>query len=482
MSDIIQSALNRYQSYLSAEDFSKLIEVSSQDAPLAIRANLLKNANPQQNLLKWQNKYGWRTDSVPFWQYAVQILQAEIAPSQTIEHQFGYYYIQDAASTLPVALFDPIDKNHLVLDMAASPGGKTTQLIDRSLDRAFIIANDSSASRLSALRVVIQNWGMANGMISNYAAEKIGDWFPNTFDRILLDAPCSMESLRVSKSHPYRYISISERERLYSRQLELLISALKACKVGGEIVYSTCTMAPEENESVINALLTRYPNVVTISRIENQNPNSQGLSHFEEQIYHPDIRHALRVWPHLYATNGFFACKLQKTDEIETAGICPPKRAFSQTGLSFLKSDDLNFVLEELNIRFGFESKLLEDFEIYQRDNQLFIIPKAYLEHFPTLPFNALGLPLGKRIKTAFEPSFEFVMRFGMTFQRNVWHIPADLQIPWLQGRDLHSVNLSPNCSYGIVAVKTEDNILIGAGKWSAQRLRNLLPHRYLIH
>ncbi len=94
-----------------------------------------------------------------FCQYAVQILQAEIAPSQTIEHQFGYYYIQDAASTLPVALFNPINKNHLVLDIAASPGGKTTQLIDRSLDRAFIIANDSSASRLSALRVVSQNWG-----------------------------------------------------------------------------------------------------------------------------------------------------------------------------------------------------------------------------------------------------------------------------------------------------------------------------------
>ena len=73
-------------------------------------------------------------------------------------------------------------------------------------------------------------------------------------------------------------------------------------------------------------------------------------------------------------------------------------------------------------------------------------------------------------------------MRFGMSFHQNVWHIPADLQIPWLQGRDLHSVNLSPKCSYGVVAVKTEDNILIGAGKWSAQRLRNLLPHRYLIH
>ncbi len=144
--------------------------------------------------------------------------------------------------------------------------------------------------------------------------KKIGEWFPSTFDRILLDAPCSMESLRVSKSHPpYRDISLSERERLSSRQLELLVSALKACKVGGgKLFIPHALWPPEENESVINALLSRYPNAVTISRIENQNPNSQGLSHFEEQIYHPDIRHALRVWPHLYATNGFFCMQVAK--------------------------------------------------------------------------------------------------------------------------------------------------------------------------
>lgn len=381
---------------------------------------------------------------------------------------------------LPVSLFNAIEKSHLVLDMAASPGGKTTQIIDRSQDKAFIIANDSSASRLSALRVVTQGWGMTNGMISNYAGEKLGDWFPNTFDHILLDAPCSMESLRVSESHPFRDISASERERLSSRQLALLISALKATKVGGEIVYSTCTMAPEENEAVVNALLEIYPNAVTLARIENQNPKSEGLTHFEGQNYSAELRKSLRVWPHLYATNGFFAVKLQKTNRVETNDLQIPQRAFTQTGLTPIKQKEQDNILEQLQQRFGIEAQLFEDFEIHQRENQLYLIPIAYLRHFQTLPYNTLGLALGKMIKTTLEPSFEFVMRFGSHFKHNVWTLPPEYQKTWFQSHDLRGLELPPTCSPGIIAIKNENNILIGAAKWSAQRLRNLLPHRYL--
>lgn len=480
MSQVIYDALKRYQAYLSAEDFALLLENATRNAAIAVRANLLKNPDPLKNLANWQRAYGWKTEAVPFWHHALQVLEAETPPSQTIEHQFYYYYIQDAASMLPVSLFSPIEENHLVLDMAASPGGKTTQIVDRSQDKAFIIANDSSASRLSALRVVTQGWGMSNGMISNYAGEKLGDWFPNTFDRILLDAPCSMESLRVSESHPFRDISASERDRLATRQLALLISALRATKTGGEIVYSTCTMAPEENEAVVNALLEMYPHAVTVAKIDGQNPRSEGLTHFEGQDYNTELRKSLRVWPHLYATNGFFAVKLLKTGRVETNDLQIPQRAFAQTGLTPLKHKEQNSVLEQIQNCCGIEPQIFEAFEIHQRENQLFLVPMAYLQHFQTLPYNTLGLVLGKMIKNTLEPSFEFVMRYGSYFRRNTWLIPSDYQKTWLQGHDLRGLNLPPNCSPGIIAVKNENNVLIGAGKWSAQRLRNLLPHRYL--
>lgn len=480
MSQVIHSALHRYKPYISNEDFEALLAASTQNAALAVRVNLLKNEHPHTVIQDWQSRYGWQTEAVPFWEFGMQVSNAQTPISQTIEHRFAYYYIQDAASMLPVALFSPMSAGQLLLDMAASPGGKTTQIIDRSQDKAFVIANDSSASRLSALRVVSQSWGMSNGMIANYAGEKLGDWFPETFDRILLDAPCSMESLRVSESHPFRDISTSERDRLASRQVALLISALKAAKIGGEVVYSTCTMAPEENEAVVNAILSLYPQSVSIAEPLIQNPHSKGLTHFQDLEFHHSLQNTMRVWPHLYATNGFFASKLIKTSQIETNKLAIPQRDFSQTGLFRLKEKETAILFKQIFDRFGLTASQFNEFEIYQRESQLFLIPKAYLQHFQTLPYNTLGLPLGKLIKGQLEPGFEFVMRFGDQFENNVWQMPPELQDTWLQGHDLRNLALPANCEPGILAIKNENDVLIGAGKWSAQRLRNLLPHRYL--
>ena len=477
---MIHEALKRYEPYLSPEDFQKLLDTSEENAPVSVRVNLLKNPSPENSLQDWQDRYGWKTEPVAFWKHAVQIIGADTPPSQTIEHRFGYAYIQDAASMLPVALFSPIQEGELILDMAASPGGKTTHLIDRSLEKAFILANDSSASRLSALRVVTQSWGMANGAISNFAGEKLGDWFAESFDKILLDAPCSMESLRVSESHPFRDISASERERLASRQLALLVSALKATKVGGELVYSTCTMAPEEDEALIDALLKRYPNAVKIAKIEGQNPDSFGFTSFEGQSFDPSLQNSLRIWPHLYETNGFFAAKLFKTDSTESTPSQKPQRPFSSTGLDILNAKARQAILSQLQERYGLDESHLEAFEFGQRVNHLQLIPKAYLAHFETLPYHALGLPLGKLIKNALEPGFEFVSRFGMHFKQNCWKMPAYHLENWLKGHDLRGLPCPPECSPGVIAIKDENEIIVGAGKWSAERLRNLLPHRFL--
>ena len=98
---------------------------------------------------------------------------------------------------MPVELFNFDDvKNPLILDMAASPGGKTTHLVSRSADQGLVIANDSSRDRITALRLVMQSWGAVNIAATQYPGEKYGAWFPETFDRVLLDAPCSMQGLR----------------------------------------------------------------------------------------------------------------------------------------------------------------------------------------------------------------------------------------------------------------------------------------------
>ena len=128
-----------------------------------------------------------------------QVIQAETPISATPEHRLGFYYIQDAASMLPAELFDLSGTSApLILDLAASPGGKTTHITARTGDRGLVIANDSSPDRITALRIVLSTWGSINNAITHFPGEKFGTWFPETFDYVLLDAPCSMQGIRTT--------------------------------------------------------------------------------------------------------------------------------------------------------------------------------------------------------------------------------------------------------------------------------------------
>lgn len=479
MGDIFE----RYRAYLSAEDYERLLETSQLEAPSAVRANLLKTHDSAKLLKRCSENYGWQTRALSYSEAAYQVLSSQTVPSQTREHRLGYFYIQDAASILPVSLFDPPAPGSLLLDMAASPGGKSTQMIDLAQDRNFLFANDSSASRLSALRTVLQTWGSNNHMIAKFAGEMMGDWFPNRFDRVLIDAPCSMESLRISASHPHRPISVDERARLALRQTSLLASAIRACKVGGEVVYSTCTMAPEEDEAVLDDILAQFHGIVAVDPEASQKMGLRGLASFEGQSYHPDVTHALRVWPFQLQTNGFFAVKLRKLADHPDDKKEHPARPFSATGLKELSNKERASLFSQIQDLYGFD--LLREIEIskivtFQRADQLFLIPLAYLQNFATLPYYALGMPLGRWMKERVDLSAEFVLRYGQVFSYNVWTLSEALSASWLKGNDIRGLNPMELRLGTIVALRDEEGRNLGAGKYSRDRIRNLLPNRHI--
>jgi 16S rRNA (cytosine1407-C5)-methyltransferase len=234
-----ERVLQRYQLLLPANDYAQLRAEIERPLFPALRANPLK-VDPGTALKDWAERYHWESIPVPFCPTGIQVKDSEKPISQTIEHRLGYYYIQDAASMLPVELFDfPVQgpgatsTSPLILDLAASPGGKTTHLASRTGDSGLIIANDASQSRITALRLVLHNWGAVNCAITHFPGEMYGSWYPETFDRVLLDAPCSMESLRSSESHPFRPITPTERSSLAQRQERLLESAIQSTKIGG---------------------------------------------------------------------------------------------------------------------------------------------------------------------------------------------------------------------------------------------------------
>jgi len=481
--ELLSSSLERYRPYLSETEFNALLNEISKPLSIAIRANCLKT-EPDTIIQQWLKWYGWEIKDIPYYPYGWQIKNADRSISQTIEHRLGSYYIQDAASMLPVSMFD-FSNSHdkLILDMAASPGGKTTQIIDLTKDNNFVIANDSSSSRIQALRVVLENWGASNIMATNIAGEKFGDWFPEAFDYILLDAPCSMENLRPTASHSIRPTTENERSRLSMRQMNLLLSAYKALKPNGQLIYATCSLAPEEDEFVLEALLNEHTTTCGIQKVTKLDLNAPGLEKFGNKIFHESIQNSFRLWPHILSTSGFFAAKISKSDSSITKQETLPDRPLSSSGLTKLKSEDLQKLLTWVEINYGFslDNVLQElELELFTKKDTFYLIPVKYLDQFNGFPFSMLGMKLGKYSGDNFMLSHEFISRFGSTFENGIMTIDDEYLDHWMQGRDIRSLSDKTQQMGTMVVVKDSRSRILGGGKILSDRIRNLLPQRYV--
>jgi 16S rRNA (cytosine1407-C5)-methyltransferase len=478
---IHQQVLSRYQNLLSPDQFKALINELSNPLPQAIRVNTLKSS-PGEALSDWSARYHWETKAIPFCQTGCQILSASEPISQTIEHRLGYYYIQDAASMLPVELFN-LDghKEPLILDMAASPGGKTTHIINRTGDKGLIIANDASISRLPALHRVLNNWGAVNTAITCFQGEKFGAWFPESFDRVLLDAPCSMENLRSSASHPMRSITYRERQGLVQRQVRLLTSALQAVRIGGEVVYSTCTLAPEEDEAVLDQLVRTFPGAFTIANLTTRFPEftAHALPEDETRQFDPSVTQALRLWPHIMGTSGFFSALLVKTTQIESFQQPSPQKNLDDSGIRRLAVRDCIQVNDSLRKQYGFDLESIlthQRLSLWHRGNQVLAVPELFYDNFTNLPFYSLGMLIGEKSGSLFIPSHEFTARFIAMFTNGRIVLPDDDLPAWLAGLDIKPAPTSLPNPRALVVVFDRQNRFLGRGKVLPDRLKNLLP------
>lgn len=477
-----ESMLERFLPLLKAEEVTALFQELEKPAYPSFRINPLKVE--QANIAhEWAQRYDWQINPIPFCDSGYWVTKAQFPISKTIEHSLGHYYIQDAASMLPAELFNFNQSDPpLILDMAASPGGKTTHLVSRTNDQALIIANDSSRDRLTALRIVLQNWGSSHVAVTNYPGEFFGQWFPETFDAILLDAPCSMQGLRETESHLIKSITQKEINNLSRRQTKLLESALRAVKVGGQVVYSTCTLTVEENEMVLDQILNHYHHSIQIDPIFDTVKNhSPGLGNFNQYAFNPQVTNAARIWPFSFGTAGFFAARITKINQIETEYKSPPARPLSAAFWNPYPEKQLaNLVQGILDLYSINLEKLIEkhNWEIWQFKNSLHCFPNQFLQLFPELPVQSLGLPLAEINGNEFILSHEFITRFGKLAQTNILKIPHDLLKSWFRGDDLA---MSLNINAPVQIISDEEQRIIGRGKPSGDRVRNLMPKRTLI-
>jgi 16S rRNA (cytosine1407-C5)-methyltransferase len=476
MTDELFERLERYDEFLDPGERARLREALAQPRLPAIRVNTLK-IGIERARRTWPERYGWTVQPVPFCAAGWQITGHDQPLGDTLEFQNGYYYIQDAASMLPAEMFSD-HAAPLILDLAAAPGGKTTHLASRYADRGVILANDSSAKRITALRANLQNWGVFGALVTNYPGERLGRWFPETFDRVLIDAPCSGDTLRITTGRKTRTVSEREHAALCQRQEALLLSAFQAVRPGGEIVYSTCTMSPAEDEAVLDDLLRRFPQQAVIDRVDHLDVSAPGLDSDGRAAFDPQVRHAIRLWPHLYQTSGFFAARIRKTESIPVDSEPIPSRAWEQSGLVRISDQIEAQMIAQWARDFGFGA-LPDGVTLWQRDKLIYAIPARLVDVFAGLPHAAAGLMIAQQDEERFVPSHELITRCEAQFTRPRLALADDQRDVWLAGRDLRGAPEVPYPPGALILLEDEQGRFLGRGSVQRDRVRNLLPKRF---
>lgn len=251
------------------------------------------------------------SESVP-WSDTALRLNGGNRPGLTWLYRAGLMQTQEESAMLSVRLLDPKPGDH-ILDLCAAPGNKTAQIAIALDNRGTVIANDRNAGRLAPLHANLSRLGLMN--VTTTAHSGLNYPAPNgSFDRVLVDVPCSGEGTIRKGLGKHRPVSNSFRHWLNGTQRGLLNRAIDLCRPGGRIVYSTCTFAPEENEAVIDHILTERARDIRIVSVEIPGlKTAPGVTRWRRAEYARDISRAIRLWPHLSNTSGFFAVLFERT-------------------------------------------------------------------------------------------------------------------------------------------------------------------------
>lgn len=295
--------------YSALTDFEEFRKYSLSFLRRSIRVNTLMIG---VNELVSRIEKDWKLEKVPwcnegFWIEGRHDGRRDIG--NMLEHALGYFYVQGAASMIPPIVLGP-KPGETVLDMCASPGSKASQISQYMQNTGMLVANDLTGARLASLGINLQRMGVVNCMLTFMN----GLWFGKTgikFDKVLLDAPCSgtgtiRKSLKTIQM--WNPLTIT---KLASDQKALFRSAFACLKEGGTMVYSTCSLEPEENEGIIDWAVSEFQNL-RVEEIELSIKRGKTVEEFLGKKYSPEAKKCMRIWPQDNDTEGFFIAKIRK--------------------------------------------------------------------------------------------------------------------------------------------------------------------------
>lgn len=332
----------------------------------------------------------------------------------------GLYYIQEPSAMSPGAYL-PVEPGDRILDLCAAPGGKSTQTAARMQQAGVLVSNDISATRVKALLKNLENFGVRNTVVTSEMSSRLAESWPGYFDKILIDAPCSGEGMFRKNESATKSWEAYGVQHCAGLQEGILEDAVRLLKSEGMILYSTCTFSPEENEEMMDRFLKKHPDfrIVPLTPVGGI---SQGRPEWSSGA--PELKGALRLWPHRLEGEGHFVCLLERKGGTAEK---PPMLAKQK------RLKDYPYAYEFITAHTH-----LEDMPVTEINGKLYSVP----EDAPQLKGIRVirgGLLLGELKNKRFEPSHALVLAYPkQVFKQTIEWQAGDEQITrYLKGETI---------------------------------------------
>ena len=362
------------------------------------------------------------------------------------EHVTGLIYSQEPAAQMVAQVAHP-HEGMRVLDLAAAPGGKSTHLLSYLNNTGLLVSNEINNKRSKILVENIERFGARNVLVTNESAERLAKVFSSFFDLIVLDAPCSGEGMFRKQPDAMDYWSLDYPAQCATLQREILEDAVKMLANGGELVYSTCTWAPEENEEIVAWLLDEFPlELVDIPKLNGMTPG----------IDYPETA---RMYPHHFKGEGQFVAKFRFVGEHKLPKLKPARSNLTADQRSLWQI----FQKEHLKV------ELKGDLQTF--GDQLYLLPLG-LPDLSKVKIARNGLHLGTFKKKRFEPSFALGLAMQPSEVKNKLELSQQDFEVYVGGETLQIKEPLPNGWYQLLIHGNG----LGFAKLANQTLKNYFP------
>lgn len=362
------------------EEYGKFLASYGRERTYGLRYNPLKLARE-----RFLTEMPFALRQVP-WAEEGFYYEAFDQPGKHALHEAGAFYIQEPSAMSVVSILDP-QPGERILDLCAAPGGKSTHIAGRMRGEGLLVSNEIVPSRAKILSQNIERLGIANCVVCREKPERLADRFPEFFDRVLVDAPCSGEGMFRKDETAIAEWSPENVTMCAARQRDILEQASGMVCAGGVMVYSTCTFSVEENEKVISDFVKAHP------EFSMEPICLGGLSESDGMI---------RLWPHRIDGEGHFAAKLRKTDGVPRSAYRTIAEEVSAVTKKCRESED--FIFEELGLTVPGAERLFKERVLYNFGETLYLIPQEMIP-LEGLQVERAGLQLGICEKGRFKPS-----------------------------------------------------------------------------